>query len=37
MRALAEFVLRHRKLVLVFWALVFVAGASLARAPRRTG
>ena len=30
MRGLAEFVLRHRKLVMVFWGLVLVAGIALA-------
>ncbi len=30
MQRLAEFVLRHRRLVLAFWGLVFVAGAALA-------
>src|SRR5262245_31915331 len=29
MRRLGEFVLHHRRLVMVFWALVFVAGAAL--------
>ncbi len=30
MRGLAEFVLRHRKLVMVFWGLILIAGIALA-------